>query len=118
MVRIEHPGRAAGDDAPGRLESVQVGHPDVHEDDVGPEVPVLAQGLGPVGRLANDSHIRLAVENDAEPGSDQLLVVNYENFDHGRPTRRVVEAAHRDQRATIIQKMDDLSEGRGITSLL
>ena len=43
-----------GEDLPRRLDAVELGHADVHEDDVGLELRGQAHGLGAVARLADD----------------------------------------------------------------
>ena len=71
-----------GGDPSCRLDPVEVRHPDVHEDDVG------AQCLGgvdrgeAVGGFADDLEVGLGVEDDAEAGADELLVVGDQDADH------------------------------------
>jgi hypothetical protein len=48
---------------------------DVHQDDVGVGLPGHGQGLQPVGGLADHGHVGGPVEDHAEPGSDERLVV-------------------------------------------
>ena len=72
----------AGGDPACRLDPVEVRHADVHQDDVG------AQRLGgvergeAVGGLADDLEVGLGVEDDAEAGADELLVVGDQDADH------------------------------------
>ena len=76
MVRIST--RVAGlraDDPPGRLDPVEHGHADVHQHDVGPQAPRLGDRVLAVGRLADDRHLRLALEDLAQPDAHERLVV-------------------------------------------
>jgi hypothetical protein len=49
-------------EAPGRLEPVDVGHPDVHQRDVGCKAPDGGDGLLAVGSFAEDLDVRLLLE--------------------------------------------------------
>jgi hypothetical protein len=81
----EHPGPGAGgDDALGGLDAVRAGHPDVHQHDVGVQGGDLAQGLGPVARLADDGEVVLVVEHQAEAHPQQRLVVHQQDADRRR----------------------------------
>ena len=71
-------------DAAGRREPVAPGHADVHQHDVGQRLDRLAHGLVTVGRLADDGDVRLGVEQGAEPGAHQRLVVGEQDGDHDR----------------------------------
>ncbi len=68
--------------APGRLDPVEVRHADVHEDDVGHRLPVALERLDAVGRLGDDLQVGLGVEDHAEAGADECLVVHHEEPDH------------------------------------
>ena len=83
-----------------RLEAVDHRHPDVEEAHVGPDAAGERHRLGAVGGLADDLDVGLRVEDHAEPGAHELLVVGDEHAhghvdqpdarEHGgrRPTRR------------------------------
>ena len=71
-------------DASSRLEPVELGHADVHQDDRGMESRRLVHGLEPVARLGDDFDLLFAGEQHAEAGADHRLVVGDENTDrHG-----------------------------------
>src|SRR4051794_18942911 len=71
-----------GEDAPRRLEPVELGHADVHQHDVWAQGAGLVDRLAPVGRLADDLDLGLRVEDHAEAGADERLVVDEEDADH------------------------------------
>ena len=74
--------RACGElreDEPRRLDAVQLGHRDVHHDDVGPEEARLRDGVAPVGGLADDLEVRLLAEEGPEPLADDPVVVHQED---------------------------------------
>ena len=58
-----------------RLEPIEARHPDVHQDDVGRVAPRQADGGLAVRRLGDDLDVGLRLEDHAEPGPDQRLVV-------------------------------------------
>src|SRR5262249_52972542 len=62
-------------------DAVEAGHSDVHEYDVGEVLLGEADGVVAVGGLADDVDVVLGVEDHAEPGSDEFLVVDDEHFD-------------------------------------
>ena len=64
-----------GSDAARRREPVDARHAHVHQHDVGAGLDRLADGLVPVGGLADDGDVRLGVEEGAKTGPDQGLVV-------------------------------------------
>ena len=66
---------------PGRLETVDVRHPDVHQDHVRLRLPGREHGLEPVGSLADDLDVGLGVEDHPEPGPDEGLVVDDQDLD-------------------------------------
>ena len=77
-----------GEDASGRLEPVQLRHPDIHQDDGGTEPGGLVHGLEPVGRLGDHFNVLLAGEQHAKAGADHRLIVDDENPDrHGSWSR-------------------------------
>jgi hypothetical protein len=95
----QHPDRvldAVAGQAPGRLDPVHAGHADVHEHDVGPDVPGQPHRLGPIGRLPDHLEARLGVQDHPEPGPHQRLVVGDQDPDgHGAPPSRGRRAATR-----------------------
>ena len=70
-----------GQDALGRLQAVELGHPDVHEDDVRAPAAHEVDCGAPVARLADDGQVGLGVDDDAEPGAQQPLIVGDEDRD-------------------------------------
>jgi hypothetical protein len=64
-----------------RLQPVDVGHLDVHEHDVRAATPDEVEDRPPVRRLAADRHAGLALEDRAEAGADEHLVVGDEDPD-------------------------------------
>ena len=70
--------------APGRREAVRAGHPDVHQDDVGALGPGQLDGLVAVDRLADHLDVVRGLEQHAEAGPDQRLVVGEQYPDHRR----------------------------------
>ena len=57
-------------------DAVQGGHPDVHEDDVGVSGLDHVQGADAVGGLTDHTHVLLGIQNHAEAGANQVLVVH------------------------------------------
>jgi hypothetical protein len=83
----EDPGRVADlGQLVDRARTVDLGHPEVHEDDVGPEPLGRNHRLAAVGRLADDLELRIAVEDAAEAVADDRVIVDDEQADrwHGR----------------------------------
>ncbi len=70
-----------GQQPPRGLDPVQLGHPDVHQHDVGPQLARLVDGLEPVAGLADDLEIVLGVEDHAEAGAHERLVVGDQQAD-------------------------------------
>ncbi len=68
-------------DGPGGLNSVQHGHADVHQHDVGPIEIDEPHGVGAVGSLAHDLHVVLGLENHAEALAQEGLVVGQHHPD-------------------------------------
>ena len=66
-------------------EPVELGHPDVHQDDVRVEPSGLVHRFEPVARLGDDLDVLLAREQHAEAGADHRLVVGDEDPDRHRP---------------------------------
>src|SRR3954447_13369640 len=80
--------QTCGDDAPRRLDPVDLRHPDVHENDVRSEVASERSGFGAVRRLADHVHAG-ELEDQAETRPDELLVVREQDADHGRTSGSV-----------------------------
>ena len=78
-------GRVGGEDAPGRLEPVQLGHPDVHQDDVGADASGLGDGLETVAGLGHDLDVGLVGEQQAEARPHHRLVVHHQDPDRHAP---------------------------------
>jgi hypothetical protein len=68
---------------PGRLDAVDARHPDVHQDDVGAKRETPVHRLGAVGRLPDDSERVVGLDDAAEAGPHQRLIVGDEDPDHG-----------------------------------
>src|SRR5215831_4352592 len=91
LVRIE--GRedensrlsAARDDPPRRLDSVDVRHADVHQNDIRVQGAHLLHSLGPVLGLADDLEIGARVEDHAEAAAYERLVVAEQDADRTHP---------------------------------
>jgi hypothetical protein len=65
-----------------RLDAVELGHADVHQHDVGRQATRLLDRRVAVGRLADDVDVLLGVEDHAEAGAHQRLVVGDQDADH------------------------------------
>lgn len=71
-------------DQPGGLDAVQLGHPDVHDHDIGTLGPGQPYRLPPVGGLPDDLHVRLCVDEEPERAPEQSLVVGEQDANgHG-----------------------------------
>jgi hypothetical protein len=78
----QHAGRVAELVEPARrLDAVHARHPDVHEDDVGPQRPHLRQRDLAVGGLTDHLDVRLGLQDEAEAGAQQRLVVDQQDAD-------------------------------------
>jgi hypothetical protein len=82
----QHRGRglSVGEDPAGCLEPVQVGHLDVHQDDVGTAPARELDGVAPVDRLADDVEVGLQLEDGAKARADERLVVGDQHGDRHR----------------------------------
>lgn len=69
-------------DFPGRLDSPQIRHPDVHQQDVRPGSGGQADRLPAVGGLADDLDVILGGQQRGEPTPDQFLVISQRDPDH------------------------------------
>ena len=58
-----------------------LGHPDVHQDDVGMAAGSLGHGLEPVAGLGDDVDVGLVGEQQPEAGPHHRLVVHHEDPD-------------------------------------
>ena len=83
------------DDLGARLDAGAAGHDDVEQDDVGLLEPGRADPVVTVARLADDLDVVLAIEQEAQAGADDRVIVDDENANrHGsgtvpRPSARV-----------------------------
>src|SRR5690606_1013800 len=66
---------------PGGLDAVHPRHPDVHEHHVRSGEAGLPHRLAAVGRLTDHDDVALEVEEEAEAGTHELLVVDEQNPD-------------------------------------
>jgi len=71
----------AGEDAPRRLQAVELGHADVHQHDGRIEARHLGDRLAARAGLRDDLDVRLAGEQHAEAGPDHGLVVGDQDAD-------------------------------------
>ena len=69
---------------PGRLDAVELRHPDVEQAHVGAELARERDRLAPVGGLADHLDAGLGVEDHPQPGADELLIVGDEHADAHR----------------------------------
>ena len=69
-------GTVVTEQAASRLDPVDVGHADVHQHDVRPQAPRLRHRLSPVRRLADHLDVLFSLEDHAEAGADERLVVD------------------------------------------
>ncbi len=73
-----------------RTDPVELGHDEVHQDDVGPQSTGFLDRLASIGRLANDLDVVEELEETPQPASDHGVVVDQE---HPDPRRRLVPIA-------------------------
>ena len=89
--RDDHHGERILDGRPGQrargLEPVELGHPDVEQADIGPQLPGQRHGFPAVARLTHHLDVGLGVQDHAQPGPDELLVVGDEYADGHRVGR-------------------------------
>ena len=83
---------------PGDIDSVEAGHPDVDEADVGAQPPGQRDGLGAVGGLRDHGDVRLVFEDEAKSIADHRLIVGDQHPD-GHRLRGVGSVASTDQPA-------------------
>ena len=82
VVRIRiRASRVGGEDAPGGLQAVELGHADVHQDDVRMEARGLADGFDAVVGLGDHLDVVLVCEQQPEAGAHHRLVVGDEDAD-------------------------------------
>ena len=72
---------SAGDDSPCRLDAVDVGHADVHQDDVRPERARELNGLRAVLGLTHHLDPLPRVQDHPEAATDERLVVGEDDAD-------------------------------------
>ena len=66
----------------GSPDTIQAGHADVHEHDVGRQLAHRARDFGPVRAFAHHVETELLAQDAAQAGTDQLLVVDEQYADH------------------------------------
>jgi len=71
-----------GRNLPDCLDAVEVGHPDVHEDDVRPEARGEVDSLAAIARFPDDLEVLLGIDEGLEAGPDEGLVVREQDPDH------------------------------------
>ncbi len=76
-----------GDDGAGRRQPVDVRHPDVHHDHVGQQLPGELDRRRAVVGLTDDLDVVLGVEQHAQTGPEQHLVVGDDDANRGRVPR-------------------------------
>src|SRR3954452_7523462 len=76
------PGQRAG-----RAQPVKLGHPDVQQAHIGLQLPGQRYRLPTVARLGHDLDVGLSIQDHAQPGADELLVVGDEHADGHRAGR-------------------------------
>ena len=79
--------RGVGGDLLGRPQSVAVRHPDVEERDIDRGLADRAQQLLAAGCLDDDLDVGLRVEQRAEAGADELVIVGERDPDHDAPSQ-------------------------------
>src|SRR5207244_10809010 len=84
-----------GDQLLGGRDAVHAGHSDVHEHNVGMELPGAPYRLLAVGGLAHHVEVRFAVEDEVEAGADEGLVVDDQDADHAGTVMRGMRACTR-----------------------
>ena len=91
---------AAREHAARRLDAVELGHADVHQHDVGLQRAAPAStASSAVGGLADDVEVVLGVEDHAEAGAHQRLVVGDQHADGSCGLHRLVSATSGSRRA-------------------
>ena len=91
----DDPGRRVpAEDVAGRVQAVQAGHGDVHDDDIGRQAPGQGDGRHAVLRLARDFDVSAAVgQAELEALPDDGVVVGDEDADlHGAPSPSGISA--------------------------
>src|SRR5690606_19309364 len=92
------------EDPPRRLDPVELGHAQVHEDDVGLEVGDESHRLVAVTGLADDLQVGLGVDDRAHAGPEELLVVDEQDPDGwgGRRAHRRISRARTGTQAVAV----------------
>ncbi len=70
---------AVGGDLRGGPDAIGTGHVQVHEDDVGTQAAHRVVAAAPVGPLAEDRDAGVALEDEAQGGAHEGVVVNDDN---------------------------------------
>jgi hypothetical protein len=83
----QHPRRfRSGAQLPGGVDSVEAGHAQVHQDQVGPQLDDPGEGLVPVGSLAHDLEVGLLAEHRDQSSANDRVVVDHEEPQRHRGT--------------------------------
>ncbi len=86
----QHPwGSRHGEELPGGLEPVHHRHADIHQHDVGAGPLAGVDGLSAVAGLGDDTDLRVGLEDHAEAGPDERLVVGDQDARQSCETDRV-----------------------------
>jgi hypothetical protein len=75
-------GRLVGDDPPGCFDPVHCRHADVHQHDLWPKAPRGLDRVLAVFRLADDGQLWLALQDLAQPDTDERLIVGDQHSRH------------------------------------
>ena len=92
-----------------RVDAVQVRQAEIHEHDIRVGGPVLPDGFGSGGRLRDQLHIGLAVDDGGDALPQKRMVVDAEDAD----TALVRSAILHESDATILSMMESVSRARG-----
>jgi hypothetical protein len=84
-----------GAQPPRRLDAVDLGHPDVHDDHVGPQLERQVDRLAAVGGLPHDLEVVLGAQHRLEPAAGQRVVVGDDQFDHADASSSIGSRARR-----------------------
>ena len=72
------------DDLPRGLQTIDVGHPDVHQDQVGSQDACCGDRLGSIGRLTDHLQVGLTVDHHAKAQPHEFLIVDDEDLGRHR----------------------------------
>jgi hypothetical protein len=81
----------------GRLDPVEIRHADVHQHHVRSQAGAEANGLPAGGGLTDHLEIGFGLQDQAEAGADQLLVIGYQHTNHSKASSQAVRSSRRRQ---------------------